>query len=110
MEARNLLKPDETAIVIFTKGKHFHINPDGTGTTGYWKINPKRKVQRVIIYKRESKTSDNEVYIAEHAGVGTPNKEGRYTILLRKLKHVGVTRKNWRDFAEGARSPIRYLK
>ncbi len=109
MKARDLLKKGETAIIFFTRGKHVHINPDGTGTTGYWRLNPKRKVKRVIIYKRESTTSDNEVYVADHAGFSTPDDEGRYTILLRNMKHVGVTRKNWTEFTDGARSPVRYL-
>jgi len=63
MLARKLLRKGETAIAVFTTGTHFYINPDGTGTTGYWKIDSKRKVSRVIIYKREPETGDNEIYI-----------------------------------------------
>ena len=52
--AYELLQPNEKALVIYTDGRHLTDNGNGTGSTGWWKINHKRKINRVIVYHRKS--------------------------------------------------------
>lgn len=44
---KELLDPEERAIVFFTKGKEFQQNPDHTGHTGSWRVSS-AKVDRGI--------------------------------------------------------------
>jgi hypothetical protein len=111
MKAIELLKKDETAILIRTDGRGFSVDSDGSGSTGVWRIDISRKIQKVIIYKDGKFPTSNEVYIADHVGV-SPD-EDRYVISLANIRFLGSITENWYKFAdleEGARNPIRYLK
>ncbi len=107
MKARDFIKPGESVIAIFTHGIHFHLNDDNTGSTGEWKIDPNRLVDRVIIYHRNDEM--NILYIANYAGVEPADREGRYTIKLTHVQYIGATSTNWAEFAETGAYPIRYL-
>ena len=109
MKARDLIKPDENVIVIFTHGLHFDLRDDKTGSTGEWDIDPNRSVDRVIIYHRNDEMHTNILYIANHAGVEPANREGRYNIQLTHVQYIGTTSSNWNEFAEAGANPIRYL-
>ena len=109
MKARDLIKPDENVIVIFTHGLHFDLRDDNTGSTGEWDIDPNRSVDRVIIYHRNDEMHTNILYIANHAGVEPANREGRYNIQLTHVQYIGTTSSNWHEFAEAGSNPIRYL-
>ena len=108
--ATELLSPGETALVIVTDGKNLTDNHDGTGSTGWWVIDPQRKVDRVIIYRRASADeTDNDLFTATHDGVDGPREDGRYLIRLLGLTLAGHSDSNWRDFAATRQNPIRYV-
>ena len=109
MKARDFIKPGESVIVIFTHGMHFDFYDDKTGSTGQWKIDPNRRVDRVIIYDRNDEMNTNTLYIANYAGVEPADREGRYNIQLTHVQYIGTTSANWVEFAEGGQNPIRYL-
>jgi hypothetical protein len=105
--ATSLLKRGENAIVIFTYGKYFRKMKDGSGSTGNWVIDEKRKCNKVVIYNRTHR--GNEVYVAKRTAL-TPSKEaGRFVIKLNNIEYYGCTYFNWVQFA-GSRNPIRYFK
>lgn len=109
MKARDFIKPDENVIVIFTTGSDFLLHDGSTASTGEWNIDPNRSVDRVIIYHRNDEMHRNIVYIANHAGVESADREGRYNIQLTHVQYIGTTSANWPEFAEAGANPIRYL-
>lgn len=109
MKARDFIKPGENILVIFTHGINFELHGDNTGSTGEWEIDPNRSVNRVIVYHRNDAMKTNTLYIANHAGVKPANRQGRHNIQLTHVQYIGVTSKNWLEFAEGGQHPIRYL-
>ncbi|MEY3555997.1 MAG: HNH endonuclease [Microcystis aeruginosa LL13-03] len=109
VKARDFIKPNEKVVVIFTEGKHFVLHDDNTGSTGQWKIDPNREVDRIILYHRDDENNTNNLYIANHAGAGPADREGRYDIRLTHVQYIGATSVNWVEFAEGGQNPIRYL-
>ena len=108
MKARNFIKPGERVIVIFTRGEDLEINPDNTGSTGKWDLNPNHSIDRVIIYHR-NESNTNLLYIATHSGVEHTDLEGKYKIRLNHIQYVGDTGENWTEFAECGANPVRYL-
>lgn len=105
--ATSLLKRGENALVIFTYGKYFYRDQDGSGSTGNWVIDENRKCDQVIIYNRTAR--GNEVYIARRTTV-TPSKQaGRFVINLDNIQYFGCTYFNWLQFS-GSRNPIRYFR
>lgn len=109
MKARDLIKPGESVIAIFTHGIHFDFRDGNTGSTGQWKIDPNHSVDRVILYHRNDEMNTNTLYIANYAGVEPADRGGRYTIQLTHVQYIGTTSTNWVEFAEGGQNPIRYL-
>lgn len=112
--ARELLKSGESAIVIFTDGRDFNRNRDGSGQTGNWVIDPKRLFEKVIVYRRDKVFGKNEVYAATPVGVIGPihltkSKQDRYAIKLSSVKLEGTTSEKWFSFAQTGPNPIRYL-
>jgi hypothetical protein len=113
--AIELLAPGETALVVFTDGTGLTDNHDGTGSTGWWTINPKRKVDVVIVYRRATKDqTDNDVFIGHHDGIDGPLEDcpypgHRYLVRLRNFKLAGHTHANWRQFADTFMRPVRYV-
>jgi hypothetical protein len=109
VKARDFIKPSESVVVVFTHGLHFVLGDDNTGQTGQWAIDPSRAVDRVILYHRDDEKNTNTLYIANHAGVKSADREGRYDIQLTHIQYVGTTSTNWVEFADGGQNPIRYL-
>jgi len=109
MNARELIAPGKSAVVVFTHGLHFVRREDGSGSTGNWKISLSRKFDRVIIYHRLDSATANEVYTADADGIEASDEEGRRIILLKNVCHRGSTTANWREFANGSQYPVRYL-
>ena len=110
--ARDLLQSGESAVVIFTDGREFRHSHDGSGKTGFWKMNPKRSVDKVIIYRRDRSLDTNEVWTATPVGVipAPARYPGRYIIKLSNVKFAGTTDEKWPTFAQTRQYPIRYLK
>lgn len=108
--AIELLKPVDTALVVFTKGQYLTDNHDGTGSTGWWKIDPQHRLDYVIVYRRASgDQDDNDLFIARHDGVEGPREDGRYLVRLLDLTMVGYTTANWRAFADTYAKEFRYI-
>ena len=106
MDAQTLLRANHTAIAVFTKGPKFHLNPDGSGSTGDWVIDPKLDVDKVIVYQRKEDT--NEVYVADYDGL-SPAGERRHKIHFLNARLVDSTDKPWTEFAGPGQNPIRYI-
>jgi hypothetical protein len=112
MNAIELIKSGETAMVIFTRGENFVLHDDGTGETGSWKVDPKRSVQKVILYNRDAVTGENKVYVAVPLALLETELEGRRVIQLGDVKPVGTTKNNWLKFKgtkQGAVNPVKYI-
>jgi hypothetical protein len=109
--AHGLLQPGETGLFLLTDGRHFVINPDGSGSTGLWRINPSRRVDRVIVFHQHVRSGQRlvELFSAHHNGVTGPNEQGRYTVLLLGVQPAGTTEKTWKVFAQTGQAPVRYI-
>ena len=109
MNGRELLQPGETGLFICTDGLNLVVHPDGTGSSGWWVLNPKKRFDRVLIFKRTSGRSDGaEILSARCVGYEGPD-ERRYNLRLINIRHAGTTPQNWREFTGGTQNPIRYL-
>ena len=108
MKAKDLISTNETALVLYTHGDEFIIQENQRGATGEWKIDPQRKFDKVIIYRRDSDTGANDVFVAIPI-IREKTVENRYKIYLAKIRFIGVTKLNWIEFAEGGSNPVRYL-
>ena len=107
--AEQLLRPGEVGLFIFTEGMHLTMKPDGTGSTGIWVIDPRRRFDWVVIYKRNpNDRSKNELFMARCGDFEGP-KRGRYSINLHDIKRMGLTDVNWKEFASASENPIRYI-
>lgn len=105
--ATSLLKRGENALVIFTYGKYFQKKHDGSGSTGHWAIDEKRKCDKVVIYNRTQQ--GNQVFVAKRTAITPSKKEaGRFVIQLDEIEYYGCTFFNWLQFS-GSRNPIRYF-
>ena len=109
MNARELIAPGKSAVVVFTHGLHFVRREDGSGSTGNWKISLSRKFDRVIMYHRLDSATANEVYTADADGTEASDEVGRRIILLKNVVHRGSTTSKWPEFAEGHTNPVRYF-
>jgi hypothetical protein len=106
--ADQLLRPGEVGLFIFTEGSNFTVNPDGTGSTGDWVVDPRRRVDWIVIYKRGSDPANNELWMARPGDYESARSD-RYAIGLRHIQRVGATDANWSQFATAGNNPIRYI-
>lgn len=111
--ASNLLESGESAIVLFTRDLHLTINSDGSGTSGYWRINLGHHQQpdKVIIYNRVSEQVRREahIYLATYVAAVESTRPGRYVIEFQGGTPVGSSKSSWHEFAEAGTNPVRYL-
>jgi len=109
--ATDALKPGETALCIYTEGHNLSINADGSGSSGWWVLDPDREVDRVVIYLKASEDRiTNDIYVGDPDDIDGPRQEdGRYRVLLANLQLVGHTDANWYSFAAAGQNPIRYV-
>lgn len=105
--AQQLLKKEQSAIVVFTRGNHFVINRDRSGSTGNWRINPNLSSEKVIIYYRKGKS--NDVYTADFVGITRSSEPNRSVIRLRNISSVGTTASNWFAFAGRSQHPVQFI-
>lgn len=107
--ADQLLRPGEVGLFIYTEGKHLTVKSNGSGSTSYWSIDPLRRVDWVIIYKRDpNNASHNELLLARSGDL--KRRSDRYLINLRDIKKIGYTEKNWPEFMGPGRHEFRYIK
>jgi len=109
--AEELLNDGETGLFLFTDGQFFVENADKTGSSGFWNLNPKRKIDRVVIFRWSSSQVGErfvELFAALPNGfVGTP---GRYTVLLGEIHYVGKTVRTWEEFVGTQQNPVTSTK
>lgn len=113
MKAIDLVADGETAIVILTSGKHFEVNQEGFGSTGKWVIDPTRRIDKVIVFRRDEEHKTQEVFVGEPVDIVQSDRERRYVINLAKIRDLGRTSETWLSFADlkpGAQNPIRYVR
>src|ERR1043166_3860444 len=108
--AQELLQPGETGLFVFTDGSHFTFNPDGSGSTGFWVIDPTRHVDRVVVVREQLRGDQRfiELFTARHDGVIGP-EDGRYTVRLLDVQLAGSTDHTWKEFAHAGQNPVRYI-
>lgn len=108
INAPQLLTTGQSALVIFTRGGHFHLDEnDKTGSSGNWVIRPVVMCDKVIIYLRQSDA--NRVYIADFVGTRCSNEDKRHIVLFRNTHLAGMTASNWRQFANGSQQPAQRI-
>jgi hypothetical protein len=107
--ARDVVPRDSAALVVFSRWENLELQPDGTGWTGFWRIDPTKEFDKVILYLRDE-AGVNSVYLADRVSTREAAECGRYTIDIVNAKLVATTVSNWREFAEGGSNPVRYLK
>jgi hypothetical protein len=115
MKAADILKPNETAILVFTDGRNLVIDPSGTSESGVWVIKKNLSVEKVIIYFRNKSKNVNEIYLGDFTGL-IPSKikdlEHRFVVKFENNEFKGTTDENWNGFTgakRGAVNPIRYI-
>ena len=111
--AQQLLTPGETALCLFTDGRYLEINGT-TGSSGFWRIDPNRAFQRVVIFRWEMRNGERHVDLFTAIPDGLiPITEGeyagRYTVQLRDIKRVGTTPVSWEDFVGTNDLPVAYV-
>ncbi len=107
------LEPDYKYAVIFTdldKKKNLtarrkNLSLEKEGSTCCWKISPKRKIEKIILYVREY--GINKVYRGDYFCREKAEKD-RVKIFFKNLENIRSTDSNWVDFVD-SRSPVRYL-
>jgi hypothetical protein len=113
MKAKNLIDNGETAAVIFTDGRNFRLNDDGTGYSGNWRVRKDVRVDKVVVYVRKQFT--NDVYVGDFVQLVASTEDhlpDRRAFKFVGMKYAGSTRKNWNEFTDakhGAVSPVRYI-
>jgi hypothetical protein len=106
----DLLQPGESGLAVFTHGRHFQLNSDGTGTSGNWVADSTRVVDRFVVYLRDGRAGViARVFRADFAGAAPSPEAGRIVVSFRSAKQVGVTRASWPKFAHTGANPVRYI-
>lgn len=108
MHARDFVQPGEQLLVLLTNGHLLTFNNDGTGTSGNWKMDANRKINRILIYLRDDTNNTNRLYIATY-NHAEKVEDGRYCIYFEHCQYVGKTEQNWSEFAGEGQNPIRYF-
>ncbi len=73
MKAHDMLRLGERIPAIYTTRYGFELQPDHTGSTKAWNVDPKHALQadRLIIYYRDEAAGTNHLYIASKCGTRT---------------------------------------
>lgn len=107
---RDVLQPGESALVIFTRDRELTLRPDGSGFTGNWVLDPRRRQSRVVIYNRTGANADGgEIISALHWETTASTEPGRFVVAFKNSVLHGRTDKDWKEFAGTGQNPIRYI-
>ena len=114
--ARDLVKANKSAVVIFTRGDKFDFDKSGDGYSGNWLI---RRVQLdfVIIYCRPKERSEGaEIYIGNFVRIDPAIKPKsheermlRRSVRFTNLKRVGETDFNFHQFTGTKRNSFCFI-
>lgn len=109
--AKDVIPAGQKAMGVFTRGEKLGFDDQGYGGTGNWKINPDRLelVEKVIIYLREEGQTGGKILMGSYVGYSPSPEEGRYIIYFHKLKEVGSTDSNWREFSNLWQNPVAFV-
>ena len=107
----DIIHAHDLAIVIFTRGLHFHYDSLGYGDTGDWVVDREvlSSVNKVIIYWRDEKSGSNRIFLGKYIGAQKLPDRNRYKIRFSELKEIGTTSLNWSEFANSGQNPVSYL-
>ena len=108
--AQELLRPGETGLAVHTDGRHFTHEPDRSGITGNWVINPKRQIDCVVVvrWERRGRQRFTEMFTARPEEF-VRLENGRHEIKLIDVQLAGSTDRSWLEFAETGRNPVKYV-
>jgi hypothetical protein len=107
--ARDLLKPGESALVLFTRGRRLTINDDGSGSSGNWILDRNLRVKRVIVYHQLPEADRVDVYLADFVGAIVSDEPGRSVVRFEQANLAGFAGASWREFAETWSNPVRFI-
>lgn len=114
MKAKDTIKENETAIILFTDGLNLTINKeDGTASSGNWVMEDDLSFDKVIIFKKDRERNQNLVYVATPVEIVPGEGIGRFVIKMSGIKCVGRTDENWNEFTgtkKGATNPVQYIR
>lgn len=110
--ARDLLEPNQSAIVFFTHGQSFNIDPTGEGETGSWMLSPAlvNKVDKVIVYLRKEELKENHIFIGDYHSLRRGDHSRRWIIRFTNMVELGTTGAHWLEFGNGTKAPVNYIE
>jgi hypothetical protein len=109
--ALDLLAPDESAVVLFTRGSKFEKSGEGSGSTGNWVFKPREDLDRVIVYNqlRDGRQPDAEIWIADYVTAVASNQPDRFVVHFKDAYFAGRAGSKWREFADTYANPVRLI-
>lgn len=110
--AEELLEPGETGLFLFTNGQFLTIGPDGSGSSGNWKLDPNRTVQRVVVFRWSMPDGERivELFSGLLSGIDGPTDEGRYIVRFNDMQPQGTTSQTWEAFTGATERPVAYVR
>jgi hypothetical protein len=111
--AKDLLAPSQSAIVFFTHGQDFHIDPlTGEGETGSWILNHELvlKVDKVIVYLRDDTEKINHIYMGDFHSLRKGDRSRRWIVRFSNITELGTTERHWLVFGNGTTAPVNYVE
>jgi hypothetical protein len=110
--AEEVLNQGETGLFLFTNGQFFTINADKTGSSGFWNLDPIRKIDRVVIFRWSFQHVGRfvELFTALPNGFDRPMDEGPYPVRLLDIQHIGNTVCTWEEFVGTQQHPVTSTK
>ena len=110
--ARDLLAPNQSAIVFFTHGQGFNVDDTGEGETGSWLLNPEvvKKVDKVIVYFRDETEKINHIYMGNFHSLRKGNRSRRWIVRISGISEIGTTEVHWLKFGNGSTAPVNYVE
>jgi len=108
LNAKDLLKNTESAVVVFTHGDYLQIDPNGSGQSGIWVVNPDNLdyVDSIIIYLRLPNSNINRLLKGTYLRCSPAGVPRRYYLHFSELKEIGTTPSNWIQFGNGGQNPV----
>lgn len=109
--ARELVKSNELAVIVFTKGNLFSYDALGNGETGNWVVSKEilDQVNKVIVYMRDQNSGVNRIFLGTYAGYRQSPEANRQVIRFCRLTEIGTTISNWNEFANSGQNPVSYV-
>lgn len=101
-----VLRPGETALVLFTDGTNLRKTPQGHVSES-WKVDPGKQYDHVVIYCRHG--THNYVLLAERGDPQARDEHGRHCVDFKATTFLGITNSDWPEFADTQQNPVRYI-